>query len=432
MRLFFDYRIILLIFVGTLFIVLFVLRRVKDYRMKVAVVLSAISIFIYSGVGISMPAVKNGYVSMYLIALFFFYLPFILIGGRKRHTFINHFKRSPLDSYLFSHVRFLIVATIIYFCILILPMLFPRFRLLDIFIRGITLEGIYDVVNEAASSPFFRLLSMLRVFVLPFFYAYIMLLRVTKPNSSWPYILFFSDILLNIMDVCYISRSAMVYDFFIFYFLAFCIKDGEFIISKKQVIIIASVIAASIPFMYAFTFFRLGMTADTLGYRDSLELLMYSECTYPEYYDHILSSSELQGINPLSIVLWLICLPIPSVLWPSKPTLANDVFTHSITGLYKTDLGYSSLLPSFLGESFMYFGGTFYWIYTFMAGLVFALIIKYLSRHKLMLIFIFYLIMQLTAVGRVGPTVAIPRFINGTLFVFLIDWFIVSKNRKVR
>lgn len=421
-----DYNIFFLLLIGTILIVYLVIRRVKDNKMKAAVILSAISIFVYSGIGISMPSVRNIYIYKYLIALFFFYLPFIMVERRK--AIIK--EQTSLDFFFEKNSKLLRSATMIYFIVILIPMFFPRFRLFDILTRGITLEGIYDIVNENAASSFMRLLSMLKLFLMPFFLANIMLLRIKRPHSSRPYILFLLDIILNILDICYISRSALVYDFFILFFMGFCIKDGEFFVTRRQIVTILIVAIASLPFMYAFTFIRLGSEVESVSYGQGLQYLLMAECTYPEYYDHILSSPILQQISPFSVVLWLIFLPIPSVLWPSKPTLANDVFTYSITGLHKTDVGYSSLLPSFLGESFMYFGEHFYWLYAFITGLIFALIIKYLSKHKYMFVFVLYLIMQLTAVGRVGPTVALPRFLNGTLLVFILDWFYIKKERK--
>lgn len=423
-----DYWILFLVAIGTLFIVLCTFSSVKDVRVRVAITLSALSIFLYSGYGIALSEVDNSYVYKYLIALFFFYLPFSLLFKNKKGSQRNGRR---FESYLDNHPLFLKTATYVYFILIIIPLLFPRFRLFNVFISGITIEGIYDYLNASAADPFSRLTSSLAVFFRPFFYAYITFVLLKKPKSLTPLLLFLADVLIDIMDSCYIGRAAMVNRGLVLFFMLFCIKKGEFRFTKKHGIAILSIIVALIPFLYAYTFIRTGADVEQVTFGESLELLIASEVTYPTYYDHILSSPVFEDPSPLAVLLWLIFLPVPTVIWPSKPSLANDVFTYSITGLHRTDYGYSSLLPSFLGESFMYFGEHFYWVFTFLMGFVFALILKYLSNNKYMLLFMLVLAVRLTAAGRAGATAAIPSFVNGVLFVLLVDWFVIrpKKNR---
>ncbi|MCF2660181.1 hypothetical protein JQM83_13445 [Parabacteroides distasonis] len=417
-----NYWTLSLVVLGTILVVKFVFYHVQDMRMRVPIALSAISIFIYSGYGIALDVVNDKYLYKYLIALFFFYLPFVLVLNKG--TTRNSIRGQSMEKYLERHTGFLKGMSYIYLLLIIVPLIYPRFRMFDVFISGITIDGIYDYLNTAAGDPFSRFTAALALFIKPFFFAYITYLRITNPNCIKPYVLFLAEFMLGIMDSCYIGRSGMVYTALLLFFLVFCVKDGEFVITKKHILLILAVIVASIPFLYAYTFIRMGIETDIMSFSESLELLLASEATYPTYYDHISSSPVLQQAqSPISVILWLICLPIPSVLWPSKPTLANDVFTFSITGLHRTDYGYSSLLPSFLGESFMYFGGTFYWVFTFLVGMVFALTLKYLSQNRYMLIFMLLLAVRLTAAGRAGATAAIPSFVNGTIFVLLIDWF---------
>lgn len=426
MKLSIDYSVLACILISTIIIVLYVLKYVKDLRIRVAIILSAASIFIYSGYGIALDYVDNSYYIQYTVALLFFYLPFVILFKDKRQRPTSR----SLDLFIDSHVGFLKKITWVYFILLILPLLFPRFRMFDVFYRGISIEDIYDYLNSSASDSFKRLLSTLTVFFKPFFYAYIIFLRKEKPKSFLPFTLFLLNLLIGIMDACYIGRSAIFYNLLLLFFLFFCIKDGEFTINKRQIVTIVAIITASVPFMYAYTFIRSGATAESLSFGDSLVLLLDQEANYPQYYDHILSSPVLQDSrSPIDVLLWLIFLPIPSVIWPSKPTLANDVFTYSITGLHRTDFGYSSLLPSFLGESFMYFGGHFFWVYTFIMGMVFALLLKYLSKSKYMTLFILVLAVRMTAVGRAGSTATIPLFVNGSLLVLILD-FLIIKNKK--
>lgn len=423
---FVDGNIVFFLSAATVVVLLLYLIRIKDSKVRLAMILSAVSIFLYSGYGIAYPDVGNGFAYKYIVSVICLYFPFLLLFRRENPKV----RISSLDTFFADHAGFLRGATILYFILILLPLFFPRFRLFDVLTKGISIEGIYDYLNTAREDMLGRSIDAITIFIKPFFLAYIMSLRLKDSRKAGPVLLFLLDILIGIMDACYIGRSAMVYDGLLLFFLIFCIKEGDFTITRKQVIILSAIIVGLIPFMYAYTFIRAGLSYDSLSFSESVRRLLASEADYPRYYEHILNSSELQGQTPLSFILWLVFLPIPSVIWPGKPSLSNDVFTYSITGLHRTDLGYSSLLPSYLGESFIYFGEWYYWVYAVLIGFILALILRYLCRSRYMILFVLYLAVRMLAIGRAGATAAVPLFINGSLSVFLLDYLVIRPSRR--
>lgn len=422
--------ILYLLIISTLVVVLCFLKMTKRFEVKLFVIISGLSVFIYSGYGISFFEVNNYYVIHYLIALVCLFIPFPIIFKQKA---ITNKEKSSLDMYIGNHGSTMKMIAIAYLIIVALPMFFPKFRFFDVFSRGITIEDRYEFINAIRTDAFKRLCITFSTFLKPFFFAYLLYVRYKIPKSKVPIILFALDVVIGVMDACYIGRGSMIYNFILLYFLWFCIKDGEFLISKRQALTLLIIAIGSLPFMYAYTFIRQGLSYESLPFFDTISLLVSSESGCPTFYDHILSSSVLDLQTPLAFILWLIFLPIPSLIWPNKPSLANDIFTYSITGLHKTDIGYSSLVPSFLGEGFMFFGEYYFWIYALITGFVFAVILRYLLKSRYMIFFVLYLCVCVFSIGRAGATAVIPTYINGTLSVFILDYFIFNrKNNNFR
>lgn len=218
----------------------------------------------------------------------------------------------------------------------------------------------------------------------------------------------------------------------IIYLLAFCVKGYEFKMSKKNVGIIIAVVLSLIPFLYAFTFIRQGNSMDVgLSFKDVLGLLIDSEAYYPVYYDEALHSTALQSQTPMTFILWLLFLPIPSFVFPGKPTLQGDAFTYAVTGKSYGDANFSSALPSVLGESFMFFGSDFYWVGALIIGCVIATSINFLLKHKTLNFFAIYLIVFSLTLGRGGASSYMSTIINDSLSIFVL-YFYVKHTKKIK
>ena len=252
-----------------------------------------------------------------------------------------------------------------------------------------------------------------------------------SPQSGLPLFLFVLSILFEYMRYEYLGRYKMMIYLLLILSLKFVIKGVDFQIKKKHIVVLLAILFSLIPFLYMYTFIRIGADADwNISFGGITRLFMASETYYPIFYNHILTSSFLAELTPLQYVLWLIFLPIPSFLFPMKPTLESDTFTYSLTGLSYGEAGYSSQLPSMMGEGLMFFGNDFFWIHALLLSFIIVFIVKYLLKNKILLFCVFYFCVSIVTIGRVGGGAFMPLLINGTISIILLNCFIPKRTIK--
>lgn len=421
----FQYQVLLEIIALSAIVLLFVLKFIKLRALKIMAVFITLSYFFYSGYGIAYSYIDDSYVLKYAVFLIFMLLPFALFGQDiKSHS-------NYMDAFLESSPRFLRIMSILYLICLFIPLVYPNFKLFDIFTSGFQgLIGFYDLHNEYASNALIGLVDAFCIFFRPFFFIYLTQLQIKKGNRK-PLTLLLLSILFSFMKYGYLSRYQLVMYFSVVLFFIFSIKGYKLELKTKQVFLFTILAILSVPFLYAFTFIRVGESVQSgLTFMASMSLLLEGEVYYPMFYDHILSSSDLASQTPIAFILWLIFLPIPSFLWPGKPRISPDAFTYSITGKHITDASYASCLPSLLGESFMFFGGSFYWVEALIIGCVMVLIIRYLSKHETMIFYVINLVIYSLTIGRGGASSYMSTIINGVVPIVLLNIYLSSIRRK--
>ncbi len=421
---------LLIVSLWTAFVCFLTIRKLKDKRSQIMFFLLCVSVFIYSGYGISYPEVNNKYIISYMLFLSCFALPFYVKGpGLKRESLQ---RKSDLDFFLERHRQFLKFCAYSYLLCLLIPLLYPEFRLFKVFQNGFEgLIGFYDLRVQYKSNAIIGLVDTLRVFLCPLFFIYLTIVQNINPRTKKPIVFFLISVFFAYARYSYMGRYQMVINAILIYFILSCVRGYTFKIKFKNLVYIAIGGMAAIPLLYAFIFIRQGNSVeDGGGFFNIAKMLIDSEAYYPIYYDHILNSSFLKSQTPLTFILWLIFLPIPSVIWPSKPTLQSDAFTYSLTGMHYGDANYSSSLPSVLGESFMYFGEQFYWVQALIMGFIVVFSIKYLLRHKCTNLLSLYLIVYVMSVGRGGAASYMSTIVFGVLPVFFLDKFI-RKPKKI-
>ncbi len=421
----FEISVFIELVIFTVIILFVALHFIKLKVLRVMAVFVTLSYFFYSGFGIAYSYVDNRYVIKFLVFLLCMLLPFVLWG--------NEVKNSPnrLDAFIERSPRFLRGFSVLYLVCLFIPLVYPRFKLFDIFYSGFQgLLGFYDLHNEYGSNAIIGIVDTLALFCRPFFFINLTQLQIRKQSSSVSLCLFLLSILFSFMRYGYLSRYQMVLYTLALLFFLFSIKGYNFALKGKQVALFTAVAILSVPFLYAFTFIRVGESVESgLSYLDSMTLLIEGEVYYPIYYDHILSSPDLASQTAIGFVLWLVFLPIPSFLWPGKPRISADAFTYSVTGRHVTDAGYASSLPSLLGESFMFFGDSFYWVEALIIGCVMVLIIRYLSKYRTLVFYMIYLIVFSLTLGRGGASSYMSTIINGVVSIVILNIFLKSSTR---
>lgn len=401
-------------------------KLIRNQIFKVTLIFMLFAVFMYSGYGIAYTNVQNSYLNKYVIYIIALAIPFILLG---RNEMNEHTCLSKVDWSLISHPRFLRNVTILYFTMMFIPLVYPEFRLFDIFkYGGGVTENLYDDRNMYKANFLITVVDMVKMFLTPFFYAYLVIKKQKFPKSYYSTILMFISILMAFLRYRYFGRYQMVVYGVELYVLTFGLSGFKLSIAKKHILIIAGTLVALIPILYAFSITRIGGNVGNLSFMKSLDLLIASEAYYPVWYDHILNSGFIHGQTADLFILWILCLPIPSFIWSTKPKISADEFTYSITGKRYTDTGYSSFLPSAMGEGLMFFGEDFYWIHALAVGLITALILRFLIKHKTMIYYVAVIIITSLIFGRGAAGSFIPPLVNGVMPIFVMSFFLRHRN----
>lgn len=418
---------LLVLSLWTTFVCVYTVMKIADKRLKIMVSLLCGSVFMYSGYGIAFPEVDDRYIVPYMIFVSSFAIPFLCFKNNKLGGCLQEL--SPVDTFFETHITFLKYCTSIYLLCLFIPLVYPEFKLFQIFQTGFSgLVGFYDLRVQYKSNALIGLIDTIRVFATPFFFVYLTVIKEKNSSSKAPITLFLISLLLEYMRYSYMGRYQMMINALFVFFILKCAKGYQFDIKFRQLFYIVVGVISAVPFLYAYTFIRQGNDVEmNESFGDIAKLLINSETCYPIYYDHIINSPSLKSQTPLTFIIWLIFLPIPSVIWPGKPTLQSDAFTFSLTGMHYGDNGYSSSLPSVMGESLMYFGESFYWIQPLIMGSVIIILINYLFKYRSTNMLSLYLITYVLSIGRGGAASYMSTIIFGVLPILLIDKFVVNK-----
>lgn len=407
----------------TAIVCVFTANRLKDKRLKIMFALLCCSVFLYSGYGIAFPEVDDRYLLYYFIFIACFSIPVLLL--RDKGLVLETQMSSRLDLFFETHMGFLKKCSYAYLLCLFIPLVYPEFKLLDFIHNGFNgLIGFYDLRVQYQSNTLINVIDTLKVFLCPFFYIYLTEVKEVKPFSRQPVCLFLLSILFEYMRYSYMGRYQMVINALLLFFILSCAKGYSFNINFKQLAYIVGGVVLAIPFLYAFTFIRQGNAVENAGgFVETVKMLINSEAYYPIYYDHILTSPNLKSQTPMTFILWLLFLPIPSVIWPGKPTLQSDAFTYSLSGLHYGEYGYSSYLPSVMGESFIYFGIDFFWVQAIIMATIMIMLFHYLLKHRSTNLLLLYLIVYVLSIGRGGAASYMSTLIFGVLPIYIIDHF---------
>lgn len=415
-----DWWLLIRLLTANVVLALFVLQFLRETWQKLLLVLMSISVFVYSGYGIAYSEVPDFFGYKYIIYMLCLYIP-IIVYSKKHHprslTSITDF-----DCFVFKNPRFIKVCAYFYLLCEFIPLIYPEFKLFDAFKNPFgSIIGFYSKINAAEGNVILSLLNTLKLFMLPLFIAYLMQLKNLRPNSRLPLILLCLDVFFRYSFMTYLSRYQMVLYALLIYML---IKTRPFKIEIdfKSIFTITVIGILSMPLLFLFTYTRAGdVYTGPMSFGGMINGLLETETYYPVYYEHIINSLDLKDQTPLVFILWVICLPVPSFIWPNKPKISPDAFTYSLTGLRRTDVGYSSSLPSEFGEALMFFDEHTYWIHALIVGFVIVTVIGYVAKHKTLSFYAVYLILFSLTLGRGGASSYLSTVVNGSVSIFLID-----------
>lgn len=430
-------EVIGLIIFGTLLVVLYFCRRAPIELKLLYTILSA-SILLYSGLGISYIDVNNKYILHYFVFLIVLFCS-IRAVYRSKVRFVfgkkgwNRQEQDicvEIDNSLDKMEKLITFLAIIFILSMLFYMVYPTNRLASLFnISNFTSHGIHARRTEFNSNTLLKLSDAIGTAAQPFFFVFLYNCATGKLGKKIIGFLFsLMWFILVFGKYNYLSRyQLMIFLGFFFLYFSIC-QYGRIIVDKKMIVLCVIAAIVIIPFLVSYVDIRLGRTATKMGFWDSVMALIDGECGYPRYYDACVDNSGL--VNPGMYILWLIFLPIPSVIWPSKPVVQVAYsFTSLFTTMTITDEAYYNLLPSIVGESLLIFGEWFFWIEAIILGCVIGIYFKFFLRSKKLSVLTAYMTLMLATIGRGGSQSYFGVVINGS--IILIIFVYLSKRIRI-
>lgn len=422
----FDTTQLITIIGATVLITFAVCWKESSYNRLIYIIISS-TVFLYSGLGIAYQNVSFRYFIYYLL----FLLPLLCtvkMVFRPKVRFAS--ARSQEDEWDFDcNSRAVTVMTVLFFLSVSAYLFFPTFQPWKLFRPTAPISTyIYEQRAAMRSNPILKLSETLSTGSLPFFCMFLKRLidKHKKPTAVlmvllWAYI--------DYVQYNYMGRYQMVvYAAFVYFICAFVYPDG-IRVEKKYVLPLVIGSLVTVPFLAAYTYIRKGTFVEFLSVKEALSVLIESECGYPLRYS---ICESLQGSSGfINFLLWLIFLPIPSFLFvfTKKPTLTvAHEFTYAVSGRIFGAANYSSNLPSVLGEGMLIWGLNWIWLHGIVIGFIIAINMKFIRRHKSLIVLYVYLLLLMTTLGRGGAQSYMSSIINGTVFV-MVWWWIVNHVR---
>ena len=303
-----------------------------------------------------------------------------------------------------------------YIALSFVDLIYPDFKLHLLFMPPrMSASNIFFYALRNQENIILKLTMTMQNLLLPIFLIYLNILviqnRKFKAVSMFLLVVYF-----NFVAREYISRNEILRHVLLIIALLLIVKDHGILITKKVMAMCTLFVCAMIPIFLGLQSYRLGGNFIVSSFTSSLLRLWQVEADYSKYF----SMLQEPLISIKDYLLWLTCLPIPSVFWPGKPAVhINDVFTEHILGLRRGDPSYTVILPSVLGESFMIFGIHAYWLQAILCGAISAYLFKSLYRNRYLQLNFFYFLLLFLFIGRGGTSSVIPPLINGVVAIVI-------------
>lgn len=421
-------------------ILLITYSKIPQNTRRVYYLFSIISIFIFSGFGLSYNEIGQEFLGEYIIfsTVFSISLYLILRKPTEKNNVIRYVSKKIIDPIKQDPSKnkpknntFFIICTALFYLTFLIFLVVPEVRISQLWNPpSATVIGGYDRINLVQNIAVLDIAVMIRTLLLPFFMVYIYnLKRRGRRFKVFALILFW--VYLNFLSQIYIGRYELVVYLIFLFVLITSKKDDELFISKKQFSIICVVFVLSIPALVSYQYSRIGLTMQNLTFAQASKELMGIELQFPSYYPSIVALSG--RISILKYFLWILLLPIPSFILPSKGELTiqiNRIFSSFILGVNYGDTGYYGLVPSILGEAILLYNQYFFWIHAIFLAVMLGNICKLLEKIPELSILNLYFAINVFAIARGGTQGYFGMVINSLIFYILFRWIVVGSKKR--
>lgn len=424
-------RLLILIIVE-LICFLFVWKLLYTGIQKMYYVFSVAGITIYSGVS----TVYTGLCDKYFIPYLIFYLVYsisFVIGiriklkiGKEKIKLTYRKKNIERVNYIQEknqrEIRsdWLIMCVFLFFSYYLVQLIYPEIRLNEVFNVSLNIDDIFTRREMLRGNFVYQIFYYINLLTISIFYIYIYK-KVLEGKWQISVGLFLLWYYLQVVVLGYISRNEMLIVCTFLLILIINRKQKDIEINSRLIIIGICLVILLIPFFNAYEMIRLGASSQKIGVLDSIQELFEKETNYGQYYEFCASQSKLSLF--LRYAIWLITLPLPSVIFGSIKSYGlatNEYFTVAFTGIQPGSSNYSVILPSIFGEALMFFGENLFWIHAAFLGLFFGKFCTKMETNNNLRLLNLYFAVNMLILGRGGSEAVIASMINYMVMYFIM------------
>lgn len=408
-----DYGILFSMLITNVGLLYWACSRIRDNYKKIMLIMATIGIFVYSGLGISTGFTDDKFVYDYLVFSNLFIASFFLWDYLGVRVPVGRISSSSLYYMLINNKWFLNISLLMYFLTFLVFVLYPVLRLEDLYLfyKNISLKLVFENRSISRMDTVLYTATVLRVILLPFFMIKLQSLRQQSKRGSFFLI---SILWVYLTTVCnmYIGR----YELIIFALFIYMGSKKHIKLRMSEVFIGALVVILSVPALVYYQFYRLGADIPDMSYSEVFMILAQIEFSFPQYYYHAISLSESYSI--INYLLWLFTLIIPSAIFENKANYAlsiNDLFSTHETGISIGDQGYNILLTGLLGEGFIIYGDSFFWLHAIFLSFALVIFANTIRQIKELDTMYLYMVALSASIARGGTQGYISIMVNAFL-----------------
>ncbi len=402
-NIFFRIDVFLVLFLSTLFVVILSFRLLEQY--KWFTFFFFLLYFVFSGFGASF--------------LYDLYHPFVLnyvlglIGIFSGFVISNKLFPIPKVSLSFNGDLGLRTLVLLYvFVLLLIPMVYPEFRLLNLFIPKI--RNIDDILVSGFSKTSFEVIVGYLTFLFFIFFCDI----ISKKSLKKQFLLVFLYLYFVFSQNGGLARGTIVMSIVPLFILY--VSNRKF---KKSTLIVYTVLLvfAILYFASYMTILRSGNDFTFDSFLTSFEYNIYIEFSFPRYYEKILENYSTDNFS--RFYSWLVSLPIPKVFFPAKPVYNfNEEISTLLNGLTPGSSGYFVELSGIVNEG-VYIAGKYLFLHLIICSSLIFYIIKIIQHNKEnSYMLIYYSLFLAFITNRAGFTGFFASTLVPMIFYFVINY----------
>lgn len=415
-----DYNNFAIIIIFGCFLIFVSYLFLNKFIEKLLIIIAITMCTFFSGVGIFTNFTDNTeYLISFLIFMFFLVVPLSIIV--KSNLFVA---KKNYDEIFTDFKRLFIVLGILALLTHFAKLLYPEFRLFDIFQfnRYHFSNDTFIVRLEQRNDPIYSFLNSLSIIMLPFYFIFLYSLR-KKPFLFILFIMLYPYI--SFVQTGYVGRTEM----FLWLSIILIYFYSENIIKKRTLFIIILVtLIFLIPVMNFLFYYRQGIDVGKFSFSETLNDFLRQESISQSYlYITELFAGQLNFLE--MIERWLFNM-VPFYPDNNFPVLSY-IFSTAITGIEYGGRNFYILLPSAFGEGIMMLGKSGTWIYALFIAIFCGVIINAMKNIKFLRYWNVFFVLNFGMAFRGGFQTFFSQYFYTTLILFLVMFlmrFISEKN----